>query len=145
MDQMLFVCTGNYYRSRFAEGLFNYLCQSQDIPWRAFSRGLAIHLADGDLAYQTAQALTKRGIPLDLTGPTRVSLTRPDLERATRIIALDRVEHYDYMAEQFPDWADRIEYWNAQDLQWEGIASCLEKIDRGVHRLVSQLKSNGHT
>ena len=39
---LLFVCTGNYYRSRFAEHLFNALAAQAGLPWRAESRGLAI-------------------------------------------------------------------------------------------------------
>jgi protein-tyrosine phosphatase len=37
---VLFLCTGNYYRSRFAELLFNHLAAAKAAPWRAESRGL---------------------------------------------------------------------------------------------------------
>ena len=40
-DRVLFLCTGNYYRSRFAEELFNFFAKGEGIAWRAFSRGLA--------------------------------------------------------------------------------------------------------
>jgi protein-tyrosine phosphatase len=36
---VLFLCTGNYYRSRYAEELFNHLARAEGIGWRAFSRG----------------------------------------------------------------------------------------------------------
>ena len=39
---ILFLCTGNYYRSRFAEVLFNSLADRMGMPWRASSRGLAL-------------------------------------------------------------------------------------------------------
>ena len=42
--RVLFVCTGNYYRSRFAEAVFNHLAAARGLPWRAVSRGLAVHL-----------------------------------------------------------------------------------------------------
>jgi hypothetical protein len=38
----LFLCTGNYYRSRFAEVLFNFVAGKMGLPWRASSRGLAL-------------------------------------------------------------------------------------------------------
>jgi hypothetical protein len=38
---VLFLCTGNYYRSRFAEALFNSVAGKMGLPWRASSRGLA--------------------------------------------------------------------------------------------------------
>jgi protein-tyrosine-phosphatase len=39
---VLFLCTGNYYRSRFAEGLFNHLASQLRLGWRADSCGLAL-------------------------------------------------------------------------------------------------------
>src|SRR5438046_4675900 len=39
---VLFLCTGNYYRSRFAEILFNSVAGRLGLPWRASSRGLAL-------------------------------------------------------------------------------------------------------
>ena len=42
MYKLLFLCTGNYYRSRFAELLFNAMAATHALPWQAFSRGLAL-------------------------------------------------------------------------------------------------------
>ena len=39
---VLFLCTGNYYRSRFAEELFNHKAAASGIGWKAQSRALAI-------------------------------------------------------------------------------------------------------
>jgi len=39
---VLFLCTGNYYRSRFAEIVFNHVAVRMNLNWRATSRGLAI-------------------------------------------------------------------------------------------------------
>ena len=39
---ILFLCTGNYYRSRFAEELFNHQAERADLDWIAQSRGLAL-------------------------------------------------------------------------------------------------------
>jgi len=71
-QNVLFICTGNYYRSRFAEAVFNHRAQALGLPYRAFSRGLAIDLAQGDLSALTQRALEERGIPLSCTGPTRL-------------------------------------------------------------------------
>lgn len=42
MNIVLFLCMGNYYRSRFAEEIFNDLAERGGLPWKAQSRGLAI-------------------------------------------------------------------------------------------------------
>ena len=40
-ETVLFLCTGNYYRSRFAEMLFNHLAVESQLNWKADSRGIA--------------------------------------------------------------------------------------------------------
>jgi protein-tyrosine phosphatase len=42
VSTVLFLCTGNYYHSRFAEILFNSVASRMGLPWRASSRGLAL-------------------------------------------------------------------------------------------------------
>lgn len=118
MRQVLFICSGNYYRSRFAEAVFNHHATARDLPLRAFSRGLATHLVhgEGDLSLYTRFALAARGIALHHTGRRPVQLARADLEAAHRTIAVKESEHRPLMREQFPDWEDRIEYWTIHDL-----------------------------
>lgn len=138
--QVLFICTGNFYRSRYAEALFNHAMQQRGGAWRAFSRGLRIDWAPaGDLAEQTRRALLEQAIPLHHTAPKPVSLTASDLAGAHRAIAMDIVEHRPLMQEQFPEWLDRIDYWNARDMLWERSDSAMPKIERGVAALVADL------
>ena len=35
INRVLFLCTGIYYRSRFAEHFFNWLAETDGLPWRA--------------------------------------------------------------------------------------------------------------
>jgi protein-tyrosine-phosphatase len=42
LNTVLFLCTGNYYRSRFAEELFNHHADRAGLSWIAHSRGLAL-------------------------------------------------------------------------------------------------------
>lgn len=42
MKSVLFLCTGNYYRSRFAEIYFNWHAPQQGLLWKAVSRGLGL-------------------------------------------------------------------------------------------------------
>ena len=39
--RLLFLCTGNYYRSRYAEETFNFQAKRDRLCWTAFSRGAA--------------------------------------------------------------------------------------------------------
>src|SRR5262245_24542011 len=62
---VLFLCTGNYYRSRFAEVLFNSVAGRMGLPWRASSRGLALERGVnnvGPRAVSAIKALEARGM-----------------------------------------------------------------------------------
>ena len=139
--KVLFICTGNYYRSRFAEALFNHAARRDGLAWSAFSRGLAIHLVEGDLSPHTEIALRERGIARHETGQTRISLAASDLAEASLIIALKRDEHLPLMLEHFPDWADRITYWSVHDVDQATPEDALGEIENLVKHLVHQLRS----
>src|SRR2546425_4837517 len=64
--QILFVCTGNYYRSRYAEALFNQKARELHLGWKAVSRGLQIMPGRGGISPVAMQELSKRGVPEDL-------------------------------------------------------------------------------
>jgi protein-tyrosine phosphatase len=137
--KVLFICTGNFYRSRFAEAVFNFQADQRKLPWQAYSRGLAIHWADGFLSPFTAAALSERQIPISYTGIGRIQLTEKDLEFADLRIALDRAEHLPMMEQQFPSWAQRIQYWEVPDLPTGLPEIALPSIEGQVLHLLDHL------
>ena len=54
---ILFLCTGNYFRSRFAEIYFNSVAEKMGLAWRARSRGLALERGAGNVGPMAAAAL----------------------------------------------------------------------------------------
>jgi protein-tyrosine phosphatase len=135
---MLFICTGNVYRSRFAQAIFNHYAEQREIPWTAFSRGLAVHLAGEDLSPFTAGALASRRIELRHTG-IRTQLSEADLSIASHRIALHRSEHFPMMTMQFPAWTERIEYWEVPDIPFRSASDALPEIECRVIELLDRL------
>ena len=71
---VLFLCTGNYYRSRFAEILFNSVAGKMNLLWRASSRGLALERGVnnvGPMAVTAIEALEARGLRAVAAGISR--------------------------------------------------------------------------
>src|SRR3954449_3381619 len=116
---VLFLCTGNYYRSRFAEVLFNSVAGKMGLPWRASSRGLALERGVNNVgpnAPAAGKALEVLGVRAaeDCARPP-APVTGEDLERAHRVIALKDAEHRPLLLERFPAWAGKVEYWQVDD------------------------------
>ncbi len=139
LRRVLFLCSGNYYRSRYAEALFNHHARREGWPWRAFSRGLSTHLIDGDISPHTREHLLRRGIALRQTAPGRRSLSRADLVAAAHIVALKESEHRPVMLARYPKQAGRVEYWKVHDLDASLPAATLAHIEKEVLQLARKL------
>ena len=145
MNRLLFLCTGNYYRSRFAEVLFNSLASRCQLEWRADSRGLALDLTGGNLgpiSVAAFQSLIRKGIRCTSMNRFPQAVSVMDFEAAHLTVALDEEEHRPMMRERFPEWENRVVYWRVHDLdKWEAKAA-LAVIDNHVSRLVEELRKN---
>jgi protein-tyrosine phosphatase len=140
---LLFLCTGNYYRSRFAEELFNHLAAKHQLDWSATSRALAIELGiynHGPMSTHTMAALTDLNIPLAQPIRNPIQCSEEDLSSAHRVIALKEAEHRPYLTRRYPRWPDRVEYWHIHDLDKATPAEALSQIAEKVNALVAELK-----
>jgi protein-tyrosine phosphatase len=139
---VLFLCTGNYYRSRFAEILFNSVAGKMGLPWQASSRGLALERGGnnvGPMAVPAVTALEALGVlaPDAITRPP-AQVTTDDLERADRVVALKQAEHRPLLQERFPAWAEKVEFWQVDDAP-----EALGLIEREVMALVAGILGGG--
>ena len=139
---VLFLCTGNYYRSRFAEVYFNWLASREKLAWQADSRGLALDPNNiGPLSTHTRTYLARLGIPLSdpLRDPLDAAVS--DFEAAQLIVALKEAEHRPLMQSRFPVWVERVEYWRVHDLDFAPAAEALPQVKRHVEELFARLQA----
>lgn len=141
---LLFLCTGNYYRSRFAEAVFNHHAAKKGLAWRALSRGIAIDqlgLNAGNISPHAVAGLETRGVACDARPPA--GLTYGDLKSASLVVALDEREHRPMLDRSFPGWSSRVVFWNVADIHDLPVDQALARIEAAVLGLVSQLASAG--
>lgn len=142
--QILFLCTGNYYRSRFAEELFNHLARQAGLAWSAESAALALEKGSynvGPISRHTLAALEAREIEPRAASRMPRQVCERDLESADLVIALKEAEHRSYLAIKFPGWPDRVKYWHVHDLDQASAEQAMTEIEGLVVHLVQGLRN----
>jgi protein-tyrosine phosphatase len=140
MKTVLFLCSGNYYRSRFAEIFFNWHSAQRALGWRADSRGLALHAANvGPISRHAHDYLTTHGILSDACSRFPLAVLDADFAAAHRIIAVKEAEHRLLVEMHFAKWRDRVEYWHIHDVDCALPADTIAHLEREVLRLLEQL------
>jgi protein-tyrosine phosphatase len=139
---VLFLCTGNYYRSRFAEVLFNSVAGKMGLPWQASSRGLALERGInnvGPMAAVAVQALEALGVRAgDAMTRLPIQVTGDDLAGAALIVALKHAEHLPLLQERFPAWVEKVEFWHVDDSP-----EVLGLVEQEVLGLIARLVGGG--
>lgn len=143
VNRILFLCTGNYYRSRYAEELFNFRAAAEGVAWRAFSRGLAEQGSPdnvGPMSRYTLAALRARMIDPEGAARFPAPCCLADFEEASLVIALKEIEHRPMVEQRFPHLANRIEYWHVDDIDFAPPEVALARIDDEVEQLILRLQ-----
>jgi protein-tyrosine phosphatase len=138
VSRILFLCTGNYYRSRFAEFVWNHMERQAPSGWQADSRGLCIALGAGNVgtvSLHTIRGLQRRGI--DLAGPLRspLQVELSDFTAFDRVVAMSASEHRKMVVDQFPRWADSVDYWDIEDVAFCEPETALSKLEDRIREL----------
>ncbi|MEE2640591.1 MAG: low molecular weight phosphatase family protein [Planctomycetota bacterium] len=115
MNKVLFLCDQNLCGSRIAEILFNHHAGPdsagyQLTGWTAESRGLELSNQSGKRLSENAfQFLRERQV--NIPSPRWPLAAQP----ADRIVALYEPAHRPLIEARFPQWANRVEFWNVPD------------------------------
>ena len=138
---VLFLGTDNYYRSRFAEIVFNSVVGKMGLSWRAISRGLAVERSVNKcpMAKPAVKFLETMGIVafIDVARPP-AQVTEDELRDADLIVALNHAEHLPVLEQQFPTWIEKVECWQVDD-----VPEALAVIEREVMKLTARLIGGG--
>jgi len=145
MPQVLFLCTANYYRSRFAELLFNALAPQFAPDWNAFSRALAIEenwCNKGPISMHTRNACRQRAITIAEPIREPCGVTDSDFALAARVIAVKEAEHRRYVEQRHPRRIQSVEFWQVHDLDASGPTETCDLIEHNVRALLVELGSD---
>ncbi|HEY6561876.1 MAG TPA: low molecular weight phosphatase family protein [Polyangiaceae bacterium] len=141
---VLFLCTGNYYRSRFAEHLFNARARASGLGWRAESAGLApacFARNVGAIAQVAVDALALHGIQIEQPPRLPRDVSERDLAAASLVIGLKEAEHRPLLQARFESFAGKAEYWTVHDVDSASPADALPELERKVAELLARLSA----
>lgn len=141
--KILFLCTGNYYRSRFAEEYFNHVSELTGLHWEASSRGLSQNMPSlnnpGPISVFTLQELKARNIPGKELNRYPRPIEKADFNRHDLIIALSEAEHKPMLEERYLAFSQMVQYFEVGDLPLESPENALPKIAELVDELIINL------
>ncbi len=139
---ILFLCTGNFYRSRMAEEMFNHLAEARGLQAQAFSRGLAASFENngnvGSFSPFALRMLTRYGIKPRRVDEFPQRVTEGELRDSDVVIGLYQRDHEPMIAEQFPELAAKVIYWSVPDLDEMAAVDAGEMVYRRILELAEQ-------
>lgn len=140
MKTVLFLCTGNYYRSRFAEVFFNWHAEQRGLPWRAQSRGLALFADNVNaMSNSTLERLLHHAIPHEQYQRLPLDAAPQDFESADLVVAVKETEHRPLIERRFPDWLTAVEFWEVHDIDVASPEVAMPHLERHVLGLLEKL------
>ena len=137
MNTILFLCSGNYYRSRFSEIYFNHHAAKLKLPWRAESRGFRLFAGNvGPISPHAISGLKRLG--LSTPDPNRFPLAavEADFLQASHVVAVKEAEHRPMMRTYFPAHENHVEYWHIDDVDAAEPVDALTRLEKRLDDLL---------
>ncbi len=141
--RILFLCTGNYYRSRFAEEYWNDRAERAALGWWADSRGLASPPSLGNPGTMSADAvaeLARLGVRVRGADRSPRAVLGEEFALFARVIALDGDEHRPMLARSHPAEVERVEYWDIGDVWKERPTEAMRRLVLRLERLLDEVR-----
>lgn len=143
MMKVLFLCTGNFYRSRLAEELLHGYSIQQGLDLVSDSAGLGPipnPINVGPIRFEVIDYLRSRGVKPHGTKRFPRKCKVADIEVSDVVIGMNEIEHRCMVEEQFPDIdLEHVQYWHVPDMEEDPDNIGPDLMDRNVRKLLRQL------
>lgn len=112
--KVMFVCTGNYFRSKFCECYLNAISKSKDTTY--YSCGIDVTYPGniGEVSVHTKSYLMELGI--DFSTSTKDDISVYDLDEFDTIYVMNLEEHYHFMNSRYPQFMSKCIFLDFKDI-----------------------------
>jgi protein-tyrosine phosphatase len=132
-----------------AEELFNHYARQADLEFEAISKGLASKLNSignvGPIAPLAVSILETGGFPVRSRERWPQTVTDCDFQTAHTVIALNLPEHQPMVQAQYPQFAERVSYWNVPDIGEMPVDEALKLLQSQIQALITTLRTEQST
>ena len=137
--RVLFICTGNFFRSRYAEAHFNCMCDWNKCSHYAVSAGVTIDPQIGPISTYSLYRMVERGIDAKFASPHAKRLYKGDIEEADIALCMYEKEHKPMMKLFFEDIENKIVYFNIPDINENSPNKSLDMVETEVNNLFNTI------
>lgn len=136
---VLFICTANFFRSRYAEAYFNCLADWNKSPHRAVSAGISIDPKIGPVSSYSLYRMVERGIDSKCMSLEAKKLYSGDVESADVAICMYEKEHKPMMELLYESIESRIIYFDIPDINEISPNQSLDLVEKNVDILFNTI------
>jgi Protein-tyrosine-phosphatase len=138
-ERILVLCSGNYFRSRFAEIFLNHVIADRSLPWQVDSAGLLMENDnEGNISRHTQAYVEAKGWDVPARPPK--AATTDQFQWATRVIALKETEHRAPIEARFSEFLDKVEFWMIHDEDVRAPADILPDLEAELTEFVKRIQ-----
>jgi protein-tyrosine phosphatase len=94
----------------------------------------------GPISSAVVETLKSRGIDVDRDQRPAKPLAPKDLANSSLVVAMKECEHRPLLNEQFPEWAELVDYWYIDDVDCAEPDEALPPLEEKIRDLVAWLE-----
>ncbi len=137
MNKVLFIGTGDKFRSKFSAIYFNARCEEKGLKMQAFSAGFTVDSMKDRIDESVLEYLAFMGIIVEEDDLRSNKLNEIYLNNCSKIICMDMEEHLTFLRQKYPLFVRHATYWHYPNDKMKSAWTTLPLIKKEIDHLIA--------